>query len=192
MAEIDYNEIKKLYYQYIQENVLPIIQTAMNNSAEKGGEFWTHASDLIVQGVEHEVHGVYSPKKYQRRTKSGLSDPENVIVSVGDMEFSGNSFSVSLQISNKTGPGPIEDENGNFYTPSGGPIEDDILMGRGYKFPYPKGAGFLQERNFYSVYENESNEAERFKWLTDEIADVVKSKLHDAAVYAVTTVLTRQ
>lgn len=195
--KVNRNEILALYYKYIEERLKPVLQNAFNEAIENGGALWDYVADLVLDGIQSKVYGVYSPRKYQRREEDGgLKDKDNIVIDGGEITFNKNGFETSFNIRNITGPGPIEDADGNIITGGGGPIEPYIIGGYGsggYRFPYPKGAAFLKKRNFYAVYNEKykPDDGGHKIWdgVHDEIESIEAQALSDAIIAVVTSKL---
>lgn len=180
---IDFNELNRLYFEYLKENLYPVLKNAVDRACATGGALWNYISQLVVAGVDTYVYGVYTPKLYRRRSRNGgLGDPNNVVIESSDLTFNGSGFEVDFSFHDIAGPG--------LPGTGGGSIEEDVLGGTNYKFANRDIHGqFSRPRNFYRVYERRYSETVAGDKIASGIREEVMQIMHDAMVYALKTVL---
>lgn len=180
---IDYNELTRLYLEYLERELLPVLQAALKKACSLDGSIWNYISQLVVAGVDAYVYGVYTPKLYKRRSRNGgLGDPRNVVVEVGDLIFDGSGCESTLEVQNIAGPG--------LRGSGGGSIEQDVLGGTNYKFANRDIYGqFSRPRNFYRVFDHGYSPDVAGGLVASGILDKVKKIQYDAVVYALRSAL---
>lgn len=180
---IDYNELNRLYFEYLKENLTPVLQSAIDSTCANGGALWDYISQLVVAGVDAYVYGVYVPKMYRRRSRNGgLGDPNNVVIETTNLVLDESGCEVDFSFRNIAGPG--------LRGTGGGSIEKDVLGGTNYKFANRDIYGqFSKPRNFYRVYEHKYSETVAGDKIVSGIREKVMQIMHNAMVYALKTVL---
>ncbi len=176
--DIDFNEMTRLYYEYLNNELTPVLQNALKESCSIDGALWNYISQLVVAGVEAYVYGVYTPKIYRRRSRNGgLGDPRNVVVDTEEFTFDGSGYETTLDVRNITGPG--------LRGGGGGSIEQDVLGGTNYKFAsrdiYRQ---FSRPRNFYRVFNKYYSPDVAGKLVVSKVLDKITKIQYDAAIYA--------
>ena len=177
----DAKRFEELYKHYVYQALTELIQGELDNAcAWNQGDIWNYVSDLIVQGAQRYVYGVYTPKVYQRRSDNGgLADPKNVVIDVGKIQFdeSTGTGTAPIHIYNITATG-MPNDTGEY-------IADDIIAGTNYRYDYlDYHKRYSRPRNFMAVYEAKYDPVEAGNFVVQKIEGRLQDLVNNAYIQA--------
>lgn len=195
MADM-YSRFLEIAQKKYIELIAPILEAAVKKLCAPGGKIWAYISGLVVEGVREYVYGAYKPEKpfYKRRgSRSGLADPHNVQIVIGDAMVDESRINFDGEMTNTTLAGTTYEgygRNAHAVAGDGSMIEEQILSGTGYKFGLPTAhsysGSFLQPRDFYQTYRAEYDSDIAWQYVLAEAGDALNNAGLEAAEYALT------